>query len=189
MDSSHLPASVVGLHDTSTPHTHPGFDYHKPAETLVFIASPSTDLPNKFEAFSPTLFKPRGSCITDFPRGGEYRIAVWGKPDQRSPKKFSFGIGLAERDVRHVVGSREGQRGDAWREPEIVHLLLGRSNSHDSGFVRRSPGRQLLLGQPRGLGRRLVGKEGDRRRGTVRARGGVARQAVRCGAAGDEQQR
>lgn len=99
MDSSHLPESVVGPH-AATPHSHGGgFDYHLPEETLVFIASPSTDLPNKFESFSPTLFKPRGSCITDFPRGGEYRIAVWGAPDQVGAKKFSVGLGLAERDV------------------------------------------------------------------------------------------
>ena len=94
-----LPERVIGHHDTDGAHTHEGFDYHKREETLVFIASEKTDRPNKFESFSPTLFRPRGSCIADFPRGGEYRVAVWGDEDQTAPKKFSFGIGLAERDV------------------------------------------------------------------------------------------
>jgi len=100
MDSSAIPERVLGK-DDGHDHCHAGefCGYHKPEDTLVFVASPDTDLPNKFEPFSPTLFKPRGSCIADFPRGGEYRIAVWGDKDQASPKKFSVGLGLAERDV------------------------------------------------------------------------------------------
>ena len=107
MDSAAIPTRVTGeqtAHDHSA-HDHRQlsggvtFDYHQPEQTLTFIASPATDLPNKFEAFSPTLFKPRGSCIADFPRGGEYRLAVWGDASQTMPKKFSVGIGLAERDV------------------------------------------------------------------------------------------
>lgn len=92
-DSTKIPSRVLGNSSDDLPF------YHQPEETLVFIASPTTDLPNKFEAFSPTLFKPRGSCIADFPRGGEYRMAVWGDADQLGPKRFSVGIGLAERDV------------------------------------------------------------------------------------------
>jgi hypothetical protein len=99
-DSSAIPERVIGA-DDGHDHCHEGefCGYHKPDETLVLIASPATDLPNKFEPFSPTLFKPRGSCIADFPRGGEYRMAVWGELDQAAPQKFSVGLGLAERDV------------------------------------------------------------------------------------------
>jgi hypothetical protein len=93
-----LPERVVGKH-AATAHTHEGFDYHMSNETLTFIASPHTDLPNKFEPFSPTLFKPRGSCIADFARDGEYRIAVWGEESQDKARRFSVGLGLAERDV------------------------------------------------------------------------------------------
>lgn len=99
-NSGAIPERVIGK-DDGHDHCHAGefCGYHKPDDTLVFIASPSTDRPNKFESFSPTLFKPRGSCIADFPRGGEYRLAVWGEPNQQGPKKFSVGLGLAERDV------------------------------------------------------------------------------------------
>jgi hypothetical protein len=103
ISTSKVPERVVGEHAT-TPHTHEGFDYHKEAESLTFIASPHTDLPNKFEVFSPTLFKPRGSCIANFPRGGEYRIAVWGEEGQDRARRFSVGLGLAERDV-YAVGN------------------------------------------------------------------------------------
>lgn len=88
-----LPVSVVG-DSGSLP-----VDYNNTAERLIFIADPAGDLPNKFEAFSPTIFKPRGSCIVDFPRGGEYRIAVWSDDTQIGPRKMAVGLGLAERDV------------------------------------------------------------------------------------------
>jgi len=90
---SGIPERVIGLAGSTL------FPYHDPSSTLVFVASPATDKPNKYEPFSPTLFKPRGSCITDFPRGGEYRMAVWGDASQVGTKKFSVGLGLAERDV------------------------------------------------------------------------------------------
>ena len=99
MDSTAIPESVTGKWDGHS-HAHDGeFNYHEPKETLVFIASPATNRPNKFESFSPTLFKPRGSCIADFLHAGEYRMAVWGESEQKTTKKFAVGIGLAERDV------------------------------------------------------------------------------------------
>ena len=91
---TYLPSVVIGDGDEDLP-----VNYTNPDERLIFIADPACDLPNKFEPFSPTLFKPRGSCITDFPRTGEYRIAVWGDDTMASPKRFSVGLGLAERDV------------------------------------------------------------------------------------------
>lgn len=97
MDSAQIPERVIGHDHGCSSGDFCG--YHKPSETLVFIASPETDRPNKFESFSPTLFKPRGSCIADFEHGGEYRIAVWGDGKQTDPKRFSIGLGLAERDV------------------------------------------------------------------------------------------
>lgn len=98
-NSDQVPERVTGISDGHK-HVHAGeFNYHNPSQTLVFIASPATDRPNKFEPFSPTVFKPRGSCIADFPRGGEYRIAVWGEPGQVGDKHFCVGLGLAERDV------------------------------------------------------------------------------------------
>ena len=66
MDSAAIPTRVTGektAHDHSS-HDHSAhdhrrlsggattFDYHEPEETLAFIASPATDLPNKYEAFS-----------------------------------------------------------------------------------------------------------------------------------------
>ena len=99
MDSTEIPESVTGKWDGHS-HDHDNeFNYHQPKETLVFIASPATNRPNKFESFSPTLFKPRGSCIADFLHAGEYRMAVWGESQQKTIKKFAVGIGLAERDV------------------------------------------------------------------------------------------
>lgn len=89
-----LPSVVVGDGTEGYP-----VDYLNTTERLLFIADPAGDLPNKFEAFSPTLFRPRGSCITDFPRAGEYRIAVWSDDTLLGQKRFSVGLGLAERDV------------------------------------------------------------------------------------------
>ena len=54
------------MHDGHA-HTHEGFDYHKPANTLVFIASPETDLPNKFEGLS-SYFSPES--------GGQYEVLL-----------------------------------------------------------------------------------------------------------------
>ena len=97
MDSTAVPERVTG---SSHDHGDTSFNYHRATETLVFIASPATNRPNKFESFSPTLFKPRGSCIADFSNGGgEYRMAVWGRADQVGTKHWAVGIGLAERDV------------------------------------------------------------------------------------------
>ena len=70
---------------------------HRPFSLSTAIPAPPSS--PQFESFSPTLFKPRGSCIADFPRGGEYRMSVWGEVGQVGAKKFSVGIGLAERDV------------------------------------------------------------------------------------------
>lgn len=92
--TSLIPPAVVGNGDEGYP-----VNYTDPASRLVFIADPDGDLPNKFEPFSPTLFRPRGSCITDLPHAGEYRIAVWSDDTQTAPRKFSVGLGLAERDV------------------------------------------------------------------------------------------
>lgn len=99
MDSNNIPGRVTGPrhgHSRSLALLSDGdFDYHDHPNTLAFIAPPENDLPNKFEAFSPTLFKPRGSCIADYPMRGEYRIAVWGDAAQSRKHKFSIGIGLA----------------------------------------------------------------------------------------------
>lgn len=89
-----LPSTVVGDGTEGYP-----VDYMDTSNRLIFIADPDGDLPNKFEPFSPTLFRPRGSCIAPFPRAGEYRIAVWSDDAQTTPKRFSVGLGLAERDV------------------------------------------------------------------------------------------
>lgn len=106
MDSDDIPNRVKGpvhSHSRSLELLSDGdFNYHNHPNTLAFIAPPEKDLLNKFEAFSPTLFKPRGSCIANFPMAGEYRIAVWGDSAQAGKHKFSFGIGLAERDVLSV---------------------------------------------------------------------------------------
>lgn len=89
-----LPVEVVGNGTEDLP-----VDYNNTAERLIFIADPGADLPIKFEPFSPTLFRPRGSCIVDFPRSGEYRIAVWGDETMVAERRFSVGLGLKERDV------------------------------------------------------------------------------------------
>jgi len=89
-----LPVEVEGPEGEDMP-----VDYHDETARLIFIADEATDLPIKFEPFSPTLFRPRGSCIAPFPRSGEYRIAVWSDDSLPEPKPFSIGLGLAERDV------------------------------------------------------------------------------------------
>ena len=91
----YLPEQVVGpVGEEGVP-----VDYHDTSDRLIFIADPGADLPNKFEPFSPTLFRPRGSCITDLPKAGEYRIAVWGGDGLTETRRFSLGLGLTERDV------------------------------------------------------------------------------------------
>lgn len=68
-------------------------------DVLIFEATPETKIAPKFEPFSPTVFQPRGSCVMDFPRTGEYHIAVWAAADTKGTKHYSLGLGLTERDV------------------------------------------------------------------------------------------
>jgi len=67
-------------------------------DVLIFEAT-DLNIDPKFEPFSPTVFQPRGSCNMDFPREGEYHIAVWAAKGTVGKKHYSLGLGMAERDV------------------------------------------------------------------------------------------
>jgi len=71
-------------------------------DVIVFKASPEIDLPPKYEMFAPTVKQLRGSCVTDFPRTGEYYFAVWAEDGTKGVHHYSMGLGLAERDVMKV---------------------------------------------------------------------------------------
>ena len=66
---------------------------------MIFMADTTPKIPVKFEPFTPTVFQPRGSCISPFPREGEYYMAIWGEDTQKNAHHFSVGLGLQERDV------------------------------------------------------------------------------------------
>ena len=118
-----LPSAIVGMSNETLPAGTP--DYHDAANRLIFIADPDGDLPNKFEPFSPTLFRPRGSCITDFPRAGEYRIAVWSDDTLTSTRRFSVGLGMAERDVFSPRNVRADKAGSALaKAPSHLRTIL-----------------------------------------------------------------
>jgi len=70
-----------------------------PNDVMIFMADTTPKIGVKFEPFTPTVFQPRGSCISPFPREGEYYMAIWGEDTQTKAHHFSVGLGLKERDV------------------------------------------------------------------------------------------
>lgn len=71
----------------------------KEKDVLIFEASKEMTMPNKFEPFSPTVFRPRASCVAPFPKTGEYTIAIWAADGTKGTNHYSLGLGLKERDV------------------------------------------------------------------------------------------
>ena len=47
----------------------------------------------------PTVFQPRGSCISDYPRTGEFTMAIWGAPGTKGTYKYLLGLGRKETDT------------------------------------------------------------------------------------------
>jgi len=71
--------------------------YHK--NVMIFKASPDIKRPIKFEPFGPGAYQLRGNCVKDFPRSGEYYLAIWADNGTKKSHHYGLGIGLAERDV------------------------------------------------------------------------------------------
>jgi len=71
----------------------------KEQDVLIFEASKEMKMPNKFEPFSPTVFRPRASGVAPFPKTGEYTIAIWAADGSKGTNHYSLGLGLKERDV------------------------------------------------------------------------------------------
>lgn len=69
---------------------------------MVLEAATDLKLGSAYEPFSPFVFQPRGSCVSTFPKTGEYRMAIWAASNTKGYKNYSLGIGLAERDVMRI---------------------------------------------------------------------------------------
>ena len=66
---------------------------------LALRASPASAEPDVFEPYTPTVFRPRGGCVAEFPSRGRYYLAVWSDNQASTPRRVALGVGLAERSV------------------------------------------------------------------------------------------
>ena len=78
----------------------------KDKDILIFEASKKIKSAPMFKPYSPSVLQPRGSCVTRFPRAGEYIVAVWGKSNAKEEHNYCLNLGQEKRallELKHSV--------------------------------------------------------------------------------------